>query len=96
MLSADAVCGSGAGAARHCPSLLLRCAWTTADKRWYETLGMIGGDSANGDASGGGARRARASERCSTGSASTERAAADTSRPTDQLVLGSGCDVEAA
>jgi len=43
----------------------------TADKRWYETLGMIGGDSANGDASGGGARRARASERCSTGSAST-------------------------
>jgi hypothetical protein len=55
---------------------------TTADKRWYETLGMIGGDSANGDASGGGARRARASERCATGSASTERAAADTSRPT--------------
>ena len=82
MLSADAVCGSGAGPARHCPSLLLRCAWTTADKRWYETLGMIGGDSANGDASGGGARRARASERCATGSASTERAAADTSRPT--------------
>ncbi len=96
MLSADAVCGSGAGPVRHCPSLLLRCAWTTADKRWYETLGMIGGDSANGDASGGGARRARASERCATRSASTERAAADTSRPTDQLVLGSGCDVEAA
>jgi hypothetical protein len=33
MLSADAVCGSGAGPARHCPSLLLRCEMCLDDGR---------------------------------------------------------------